>query len=113
LNIHTSVVETCSANSVIAHQNVCTVEELERDLISQRNAVPLAPPAGVGKPSPALRLEDVERDLTTSNPGVGTTSSFPGVTLGLGRGQPQPSPFPHQVSRPDVGDLKIGIVLVQ
>lgn len=82
------------------------MEELERDLISQRNVVPIAPPPGLSKPPAAMRLEDIERDLTTSNPGVGSTSSFPVVTLGLGRGQPQPNPFTSQVRRHDYG-LKI------
>lgn len=77
------------------------MEELERDLISQRNVVPIAPPPGLSKASVAMRLEDIERDLTTSNPGVGSTSSFPVATLGLGRGQPQPSPFTNQVRRRD------------
>lgn len=73
------------------------MEELERDLISQRNIVPIAPPPGLSKPSSVVRLEDIERDLTTSNPGMSTTSSFPVVTLGVGQGQPQPNLFTHQV----------------
>lgn len=73
------------------------MEELERDLISQRSVVPIAPPSGLSKS--AVRLEDIERDLTASNPTVGSTSSFPVVTLGLGRGQPQPSPFTNQVRK--------------
>lgn len=90
-----SVIQRFPADCVTVHQNVCTVEELERDLISQQNAVSSAPPAGLSKPSSALRLEDVERDLKTSNADVGTSSTFPVVTFGLGRGHPQP--FAHQV----------------
>ncbi|KAJ9600157.1 hypothetical protein L9F63_009567 [Diploptera punctata] len=71
-------------------KKVCTVEELERDLISQRNAAAAAKTPGQNK-TPGMRLEDVQRDLTTSN-----SSSFPVVSLGLGRGQPQPGSFPHK-----------------
>ncbi|XP_069691464.1 protein PAT1 homolog 1 isoform X2 [Periplaneta americana] len=72
-------------------KNVCTVEEVERDLILQRTTAPIAPPPGISKPSLALHLEDVERDLATS-----TASNYSVIPLGLGRGQPQPNPFAHQ-----------------
>lgn len=107
LNSHKLVVLNLSADCFIVYQNVCTVEELERDLISQRNIVPIAPPPGLSKPSSVIRLEDIERDLTTSKPGVGTTSSFPVVTLGLGQGQPQPSRFTPQVRQPNIWVSKI------
>ena len=52
-------------------QNVCTVEELERNLLQMRSggvagASSLPPPPGLGSPSTgaALRLEDVERSIT-------------------------------------------------
>lgn len=55
-------------------KSVCTVEELERNLMQMRSgnvgAPGLPPPPGLGNPSPggALRLEDLERKITQSTP---------------------------------------------
>lgn len=55
-------------------QNVCTVEELERNLLQMRSGgvggSPLPPPPGLASPSigGALRLEDLERKITQGVP---------------------------------------------
>ncbi|KAK3928483.1 Protein PAT1-like protein 1 [Frankliniella fusca] len=53
-------------------KNVCTVEELERNLLQMRSSSgsSLPPPPGLGSPSSSgtLRLEDVERKITQGGP---------------------------------------------
>lgn len=77
-------------------KNVCTVEELERNLLQMRSGGvggnPLPPPPGLGSPSPgtALRLEDIERKITQAaapQPRLNMLSELPPrFPPGLGRG---------------------------
>lgn len=75
-------------------KNVCTVEELERNLLQMRSGSlgsPLPPPPGLGGPAlgGALRLEDVERKITQAapQPRPNLVSDLPSrFPPGLGRG---------------------------
>ncbi|XP_034247797.1 protein PAT1 homolog 1-like isoform X2 [Thrips palmi] len=76
-------------------KNVCTVEELERNLLQMRSGgvtgSSLPPPPGLGNPSPggALRLEDLERKITqvAPQPRMNMIPDMPSrFPPGLGRG---------------------------